>query len=363
MSSLNPVISVEGSHYDCGFMHGEQCRDMIQSNISYYLNYWSQNMGISATRVRENAETILRETRRYAPHLVDELQGVADGSHSDINAVAAINGRYELAWGSPKQLLGGCTCIAATPQATNNGGTLLAQNWDYRPGVKQGLIVLDVKAEGKPRIVMHTEAGIIGHKGMNSHGLGILLNAMVSDRDHLGESVPFFLVCRHMLEAETLEAAVGAFLNAKRTVSYNVMAAMKGGVAVDLEAHPEDVSVITPRGGVLAHTNHFIGSKSLSVRDEFVKMEPSSVTRLLKASSLLEEGNGQHTPGTFRAVLRDHFGYPKSICYHPDPVQSPVLREETLCSVLMELDVGRFHYTDGPPCVNPYKVFSFTSLS
>ncbi|MCW4049986.1 MAG: C45 family peptidase [Candidatus Bathyarchaeota archaeon] len=348
----SPIVKVHGSPYECGVQHGQQTKALIQRNINYYLDYWSRNLGMSLDEVYTRAHTILGQIRRYDGDIALELEGVADGANIDSEPIVAINGRYELAWASPAQLRGGCTSIAALPSATKTGTTLLAQNWDYRLGVKETCILLDVTQEDKPRVAMHTEAGIIGHKGLNSEGIGVVLNALVSDKDRLGDSVPFFTVCRKMLNSNSFTEAVKAFLKADRCVSYNVMVASEG-VVVNLEAHPSDVSVITPEGGILAHSNHFIGDRALNVKDMYLPDDPSTLHRHLIANEMLNRKD--HSVESFKEILRNHFDYPESICFHIDPAKMPDHQEETLSSVVMDIEGKALYYTDGPPCSNPYQ--------
>lgn len=352
-----PVVSVSGSRYECGVQHGEQVCELVKKNIKYYYGWWQRNLKMDHVTVNERADTIIRVVKEYEAGLVEEMRGIADATDSSLEEIVSINGRYELAWAQPEQLMGGCTCVAALPGVTKSGNTLLAQNWDYRLGVKEACIILKAKVGDGPTAIMHTEAGIIGHKGLNSNGVGIVLNAMVSDMDRLGESVPFFLVCRKMLDSERFSESVGAFLNARRSVSYNIMVAGEG-VAVNLEAHPDEVSVIYPEGGVLAHTNHFIGNRAFKVKDNFVLAEPSSINRYSKALSIMRIVKG-HSVETLKMILTDHYDHPTSICYHPTPVHPMDHREETLSSVIMVPEEHLFMATHGPPCSNEYHTIRF----
>ena len=206
-------------------------------------------------------------------------------------------------------------------------------------------------------MVMHTEAGLIGHKGLNSNGVAVTINAMVSDHDKLGESVPFFLVCRKMLDSPRFSEAVKAFLNAKRSLSYNVIVAVEG-VAVDLESHPDDVSILYPENGVLAHTNHFVGDRALCVKDNFVLSEANSVNRYVLAREMLAKSE-KHSFNSFREILTNHVDHPTSICHHPIPTNSSDHQEETVSSVFMVPEKRVFMYTTGPPCSNEYNSVPF----
>lgn len=257
---------------------------------------------------------------------------------------------------------GGCTALAALPEATASGHTLLAQNWDYRVGVSDSCIFLEVLQEGKPAVVMHTEAGVIGHKGVNSEGVGIVVNAMISDRDRFEPSVPFWVLCRRALNGMGLAEALNTILSTRKTASSNVILAQAGGAAVDLESTPLDVSIITPERGVLVHTNHFVGPRSLSVGDDFVKSYSDSIYRYARAKAHLERRSGGLSEDSFMEVLRDHFGLPRSICAHADPAVEEDFRGETLASVILDLEARSILITKGPPCGGPYHRLDFPSL-
>jgi len=362
LESPFPVVTVEGDPYSCGEQHGSKAKDLVRRNIGYYLGLWRRHLGPSRGQVLERAEEFVEPIRAFDADLLEEMRGLADGAGASLEEVIAINSRYELVWSQMGSARGGCTAMAALPKATATGHTLLAQNWDYKVGVRDSCIVLEVLQEGKPAVVMHTEAGIIGHKGINSEGLGLVVNAMVSDRDRFEPGVPFWVLCRRALNSRGLAEAMSVVLSTGKAVSSNVILAQAGGAAVDLESTPLDVSIITPERGVLVHTNHFVGPRSLSVRDEFVKTFSHSIYRYARAQSYLERRSGGLTSDSIAEVLRDHFGWPYSICAHEDPDVEEDYRGETLASVIFDLEDRGILITRGPPCRGPYQELDFPSL-
>lgn len=351
METPFPIIRVEGDPYSCGLQYGEKAQELVRRNVEYYIGLWGRHIGLSRERIGERGAELLKAIEEFSLDLLEELRGVAEGAGVPLEMLAAINGRYEVVWSEMRPQ---CTSLAVLPEASATGHTLLAQNWDYLLGVQGGCVILDVEEEGRPRILMHTEAGIIGQKGINSEGLGLVVNALVSDQDHFEAHPPFWILCREMLRCHSVSEAMRVFLNTFRSVSYNILLAQAGGFAVDLEATPRDVSILTPEEGLLIHTNHLIGPRALSVKDVFVKRYPDSVYRYHRAKAALEAEWGEITPQTIMEVLRDHFGEPHSICCHPDPKEPEDFRGATLASVVYELEEKRMHITKGPPCGAKY---------
>jgi len=355
-----PVVEVEGSPYKCGEQHGSEVKDKIQSNIDFYLDLWSRTRGLSRREILERARELQASISDYSPDLLEEMRGVAEGAGVTLDEVVAINGRYELVWYVGGQ--GGCTSIAALPEATEDGSTLLAQNWDYLTGLRGGCIILEVQQDDKPALVMQTEAGIIGQKGINSRGIGLVINAMVSDRDSYRTGVPFLLLCRRVLNSNTMNEALKNVLSVDHPVSSNMMIAQGGGVAIDIECTPDDFSILLPEEGVLTHTNHFIGNRSLTVKDTFVKQHPHSIYRYSRAIGALKREQGQLNTEKFKEILRDHYGKPNSICCHPDKQMPPDERGETLASMILNLEEREVLISEGPLCQVNYRRLDFPSL-
>lgn len=362
MDSPFPIITVHGDPYSCGKQHGEQAKKLVRYNVDFYLGLWRRRVGLIREQVLEKASEFIEPIKDFDADLLSELRGVADGAELSLEEIIAINSRYEVVWSQMTPLRNGCTAMAALPEATESGHTLLAQNWDYLAGVRGSCIVLEVLTEDKPAVAMHTEAGIIGHKGLNSKGIGLVVNAMISDRDRFEPSVPFWILCRRALNSKSLNEALNVVLSTEKAVSSNIILAQAGGAAIDIESTPLDTSIIHPERGILVHTNHFIGPRSLSVKDEFVKTASHSIYRYSLAKDYMEERNGNISRESFKEILRDHFGKPYSICAHEDTTVDEDYRGETLASIIFDLESREILITKGPPCMGPYHLLQFPNL-
>ena len=81
---------------------------------------------------------------------------MAKGADLSLEEIIALNARYEinLALGIVSQRgSGGCTSVAALPQVTKDGHTILGQNWDWLPRFQESNVILEVVQDGKPNIV------------------------------------------------------------------------------------------------------------------------------------------------------------------------------------------------------------------
>jgi isopenicillin-N N-acyltransferase-like protein len=367
----SPLISVSGDPGARGVKLGTQAKEMITRNVEYYMHLWKTYLNLDRDSVIRESAKFSSVIQEYDRDLLDEMKGIADGSQVLFEEIIALNCRYELVWGrlgdtrksahTASVSVPECTSIGATAEATKNGHTFVAGNWDYKPKVRENCIILEeIQEPTKPNIVIHTEAGIIGQKGMNSEGIGVVANALMCDQDKYEAKTPFFLTLRGALNQRTLDRALLAVTSTDRAVSGNLMIGQEGGDIVDLECSPEDVQFLFAKDGVLSHANNFTSSTHLVDKSKYVW--PDSFIRTERAERLLRKRVGDIEVETMEETLKDHFSYPNSICGHPDPHYPVDFQTESLTSTVMDLESRVIHMTDGQPCSNPYKTFEFESL-
>lgn len=354
-----PVISVKGKPYECGLQHGTQAGALIRKNVNNYFRRWKATMGMERSEILEKCRQLPPVIGEYDNDILEELQGLAKGANLSLEEVIALNARYELIWGERVvRFFGdrGCTSVAALPEVTGDGHTYIGQNWDNSPKLTDIMILLDVEQTGKPRVVLSTEAGLLGLKGMNSAGLGMVVNGLVTTKDRFDATcVPWFLVLRSAINAENFARSLQAVLRAKLSICGNVMFAHKDGEAIDLEATPGDVGVVHDKDGILTHSNHFLALSNRSdLTDIFKKFIPNSLFRYHRARRLLAMDSGHIDISSFRRVFTDHFSYPDSLCWHINPNDDTESHTKTIRSIIMDLTEGAMYLTEGNPCENNY---------
>src|SRR5207247_6147187 len=110
-----------------------------------------------------------------------------------------------------------CTSFGLQPSVTANGHTYVGQNWDWAPDVKETLILLVIVQEPRPTVVLLDEAGMIGRMGLNSAGIGMATNTLISEQHQVG--VPYNMILRGILNQRTLADAVAAVARPERALS------------------------------------------------------------------------------------------------------------------------------------------------
>ena len=359
-----PVISLKGKPFDRGRQYGTQARERISRNVDAYFEMWITLCGSERNDILQKCAGLIPVIGEYDAEILEELEGIARGADLPIEEVVALNARYDITstQGIPHQYRGsGCTSMAALPQVTQNGHTILGQNWDWRPRFQELNVILEVEQDGKPNIVTQTEAGTLAHRGMNSAGLGVCFNALSSSQDKFEFTVPFLIMMRGVLNATSFSKAMKAVLNTRSTLSGNYLIAHRDGEVINLEVAPTDVGIVYADDGVLTHSNHFL---SFTNREDWVDilklLGPDSLFRCHRARRLLESDKGNVDVGSFQRVFKDHFSYPHAICRHVDANDEEPRQSATLFSIVMDLNERAIYVAEGSPCQTEY--YQLTSL-
>jgi len=359
--STSPKLIVSGTPHERGRQHGEQASEQVRGGVEFYVRLWEESTGGSREEVLQLASEFGPLIGAFDAAILEEIEGIAAGSRVTVPEVLLVNARYELMMATvfgdgDGSVPGECTSLAAEPAATGNGHTLIGQNWDWAPEVGDRSVLLEVRRDDGPDVLTHVEAGFMGHKGLNSAGLGICANAMSSNLDRFAPCVPMWIIARGLLGCETIDAAAAVAERAERAASINFMIASRCGAAGALELSPVDVKLIGPNAARLSHTNVFYGlDPARGFVDRLAGRYPQFCDRDRRAVELIE--NGALGVAQLQQMLRDHANRPESVCRHAEdqklekPTDIPL---QTIASVVMDLDDGRMLLADGPPCCTEY---------
>jgi isopenicillin-N N-acyltransferase-like protein len=332
-----------------GRAYGESARERIHEILEVYQEIFFCVTGETWKETVQRGAPFVKKANEFAPDLIEEINGVAQGANRSFEDIFLLNARSEILF-NPSVLGQECTTLAALPEATGSGDMLLAQNWDWYQAVLNCQVILKIGSwADKPSIVTFTEAGQLSKIGMNSAGIGLVVNNLTSDQPRIG--VPWIFLTRRILESSHLAQALGFVLNTDRAHSINFLIGYAAGEAVNLETSPVEASVQWPENGICVHTNHYIET-SPYFRDLKPLRDPylSTYLRLRRARQGLVDKIGGIDVDGVQNILKDHIDKPFSVCIHKNPAVEPIQQIVTCLSIIMNLSQQQIHYTLGNPC-------------
>jgi isopenicillin-N N-acyltransferase-like protein len=372
-----PLIAVSGTPAECGAGYGEAAVDRIRANLELYRRRFRDEGGLDAGGVRAAGQRFRGVTAALHPRIAAMLDAVAEGAGEPVEDVYALNARTELLYDAAVTRArtsrrhtgqeGGCTAVGVLGTHTASGHLLLAQNWDWHPDQRDAMVLLATRDERGHGVLTLAEAGMLAKAGMNSGGVGVCVNMLGCDRDGQPSDggvpgLPYHVLLRAALEADSLSWALRAVCRSPRSASINLLIGQaghepgepSGGELIDVELVPGDAGWLHPVDGVLTHANHL--ETALPVYDTIKDAGGSSLFRSARARRLIAPAAaaGKVSEDDLAAVLHDHASFPLSICRHVDERDTPADLSESVYSLIFDLDAGRFGLAAGPPCGHPY---------
>jgi predicted choloylglycine hydrolase len=365
-TALEPTIkllTLEGTPKERGRIHGESLKPMIL----HAMKIWKVNLRrLTGVDVDEYIDKFVAETgllsaaEKWAPNILAEVDGIAEGTGVDFNTVFAWQSMDEEWWYrifekklGTSAFVGHCSLLGQSGQPT-----LLAQNMDLANFYDGLQVLLHIKdAESSVQTYVFTVAGMVGLYGMNSTPLGVGVNTLLS-LNHSTQGLPVAFVVRKILEQTSLNDAVRFIHEIKHASGQNYLIGDQEKV-VDFECSGNRVCEFAPYGGasVLYHTNHPIvnndGISSAEVAKELA-LAGRSRERYDFLESKLKNSSETVTEKLARDILCSHDA---PVCRHNNHDPAGFC---TISSVIMRLsEKAELQLALQPPCSGNYKTFTF----
>ena len=230
--------------------------------------------------------------------------------------------------------------------------TIGGQNWDNAPFVGENLYVLHIDEENGTKIVGISEPAQLIRSGMNSYGISLNCSTLLSYKDVRGVAIPTNFMRRKIMQAKTLDEAKKMIMGFSTCVSLNyVITSAKEQDAIVYETTPVENFELYPNRGMITQGNDILADPAI---DRFIPADKHHQRhfRGQRLQYLLQKKQGEITKEYLQECLRDHYGYPASICNHAgdDGLQ-------TIASMLYCVSEGYALIAWGNPCEYDYEKY------
>lgn len=357
------VLELSGSFYEMGKKHGELFRDEIHMftedrvELSQDVNWTGRNLSREA--VIALAEACVAEHQAYAPDLMEELQGMADATGLSLAELIINNGFTDFmdvvySVGdltqkavTPAKVSDNCTAFLVPNGRADGQQGFYGQTWDMHDTATPYVILIDGKPDNAPEFLAFTITGCVGMIGMNSEGIAVGINNLMSTDGQVGVTWPF--VVRKILQQDNLDDALACITDAKLAGAHNFMLMDGNGDGYNVEAMSTSIEVERLDSETIAHTNHCLVDHNLKVaRERPEASQKSSENRLTRAYDLLADDGV--TVDNLMELTRDE----TAICVRP----KPPMNVESCGAAIMRPATGDFWAVWGLPVENEYEHFT-----
>ncbi|MBT4845072.1 MAG: peptidase C45 [Planctomycetaceae bacterium] len=352
-----PELTVYGTPREMGRQIGDAVGELVRGFCDEALSAINKTVSISRDTAARISNESLTYVSQFAPHLVEELQGMAEASVVSIDNLMLLQVRNQFndAMSQGANGLQGCTALSIGASTMKSGRGVVAQNWDADPALDPYTIVLTRHPDAAPSYMSVTQAGLISYIGMNAAGLAACVNTLPAPSRDVG--VPHYFSLRTMFEQTSLAAAVNVLASAHRAIPVNIMMTTPAGPA-NVEGYIDDVKLLTDES-LLVHTNHCLCPDRTSINDEYPELI-QSVPRLQRMTKLLSDlvPDCKLTIQQLQSMLSDHENYPQSICRHQNADAQHGFWS-TVFSIVMDPTAREMYVSRGNPCEKSFECYDF----
>jgi len=335
------LIEAAGSNYEIGYAVGKAARSVIERAVAGY------RKALPADGFKEPWELpayYLEAARESFPHLVEELQGMADGSGIKFKDLFFLNALEEAL---DLKSFSACTTIGLT----DAGGAWLGHNEDWYAFDAAAVIVIKASPVNKPAFTTITAAPFLAAVGMNEAGLAQGVNSVDSTDNGIG--IPRMFSARAVLEAASIEEACRLASPPGRAGGYNHLLVHTGGELGSLETTATDAEYM-PAEKITFHTNHYVSQRLKPLAKKASEHSLIRYRRLKELENVIM--NSSDIAVALRQVLSDHENRPFSICRHSDEQPD---NNGTIFSVIFDLKVFKTSFVVSNPCGKIFKEIIF----
>jgi predicted choloylglycine hydrolase len=306
---------------------------------------------------------LVAAAKTWAPHLLDEVNGMGEGTGLDFNTIFAYQCSDEEWWYrifvkgfGLESVYSHCSALGCFKEG--QAPTLLSQNMDMPKSYDGRQVLLHIKyPKSSLQSYVFTVAGLLGLCGLNNQPLGICANTLL-DLNHNTRGLPVAFIIRRVLECSSLDEAMNFMMKIKHASGQNYMIADAERV-VDFECSGNKVRQFESHNGArrLYHTNHsLVNDDKRALTAEIIDQKESTSHSKARFRFLERELNDRSRSvdvKTIQSILTSH---EVPVCIHEDPRGVC-----TLGSLVMSLSKPpELHLALRPPCSEGYETFRFS---
>jgi len=363
---------MSGSHYDMGRQYGTQCRERIRDLQARFDRLILRDYNVEAAKAV--ARQAVPHVQDAAPELIEEVQGIADATGLDFDAVFRLNCSVEVfAW---QGCIGGqaVNTVPTEPDGCSSfalrarEGTLVAWNMDWWTVWQPYLVLLHGRPDDGPRFLAFAFAGCVGRPGLSEH-VAVAANylpyrggmAPGNPNEWEGAGVPYGFLSRIVLKQHSTADAVAVATGVKRMASLNYTIGDATGDIRCLETTPLDHAELRPEDlaapgtplhlepDFLTHANSYLTKSFNGIPDDQLK---DGDLRTADAHKQLRDAGRPLDRHSLMSVMTSHFADDTTgICVHCQLQDRPGI---SLLSFIANVGEGRMWAAMGPPCEHEY---------
>lgn len=302
-----PIIPylAKDTPFERGVKHGEKFKEAINELASIRKKLMLAKNPSLESSLEELAQDQFDISHHYAPDIADEMRGIAQGANCPLSDIVILNNYTDF---RDIQLPDeGCSTIYKKTPDLNMAG----QTWDMHSSAKRFICVIELPKTESPGAYIFSLVGCVGMMGINTNQVFIGVNNINTLNAKIGMIWP--VLVRKCLQAKNLNEMRETLTKAPVTSGHNYLISNEEH-AEHWEISPGIIEKVldSKTDQNMYHTNHCLGLEMEKNEDK----SSISSTTFPRFDILKKRFSTIHNEEDFIGLLKDHEGYPKSICSH-----------------------------------------------
>jgi predicted choloylglycine hydrolase len=312
-----PIVEVEGSHREIGRQIASVMRERIASHLEFSPQY-RDSVEYLDGEGRETVEKMQEHAQASFPHLIEEVEGMAEALDIPFERLFAFQCRAEIRMLKDPP---GCSTIALR----DGDDMILVHNEDGNDLNVGRMFLVKVTPPSGVTFLSFVYPGLLPGNGPSVNDAGLVQTTNYIQPRRVADGIPRYFIGRAILEAKSLDEAVSLATMTPRAFSYHhnlVHLPERRILSVEVAAYPEHKHSVEEVDGLYVHTNHFLhpgmtGKEKTGPQPYDVPYE-SSTTRMAVLSRAIEKKGPPANVEEIMKLLTLHKGQPYSPCRHPE---------------------------------------------
>jgi isopenicillin-N N-acyltransferase-like protein len=338
------LVTISGSPRARGRAYGRRFAGAIRRflDIQIYDRFTEQQS--QRDRLLRYAAECVKPIKQLSMELIDELEGMAEGSGLRLEEHVLITLHEELWHKGVIPSVEHCTAVAVGPPATRDGKTYVGESWDWYADLYGWSQMLLWKRTNGPSVISYSYPGLWTGAGMNSAGIAL---AWTSARDKTipgpAVGVPSYVLIPHLLAQPTLQAVEEEAKRASQAGWFTFVMGDGDGRLLNIEGSPRRLATEWA-SGTLARVYYGTREMTRTPPGQPVEYHP----QCQRMRELLGSAEGRIDLEAIQQFFGDH--ETKWICKHFGSIDA----------FLFDTTERVAHITRGPGCLGQWQSFRFS---
>jgi|SRR5688572_2884082 len=248
---------ISGKPRERGREYGAKFADAIRSFLENEIYRGYEGKPNPRERMLRYAGACAKAIRKYSPTIIDELEGMAEGSGLALEELVLVTSHEELWHEGLVPASDHCTVFGAAPPDTEGDATFVCQTWDWMESVYGLSSLLHWKRPEGPSLLAYAYPGLWTGAGLNSAGIALCWHTGSGGGNEPRVGIPAYVLIAQMLYQESLAGALAEARRATHAGWFTFLLGDARGKLVTVRGNPGKLDIderVRTNGGLVEAT-------------------------------------------------------------------------------------------------------------